>query len=68
MQLLYKYKLIFLFVNESRVITLYFFSFFVKIEYCNFNYHNTIGNMSIFDILKGQIYEGDGVKENAITL
>jgi hypothetical protein len=28
----------------------------------------TIGVMPIFYILKGQIYEGDGVKENAITL
>jgi hypothetical protein len=28
----------------------------------------TVGNMPIFDILKGQIYEGGGVKENAITL
>jgi hypothetical protein len=28
----------------------------------------TVGNVPIFDILKGQIYEGGGVKENAITL
>jgi hypothetical protein len=28
----------------------------------------TVRNMPIFDILQGQIYEGDGVKENAITL
>jgi hypothetical protein len=28
----------------------------------------TVGNVPIFDIFKGQIYEGGGVKENAITL
>jgi hypothetical protein len=28
----------------------------------------TVGNVPIFYILKGQIYEGGGVKENANTL
>jgi hypothetical protein len=56
---------LFFFVNESRVITLYFFTFLLKL---NIAILITIGNMPIFDILKGQIYEGGGVKENAITM
>jgi hypothetical protein len=28
----------------------------------------TVGNMPIFDILKGQIYKGGGVKKNAVIL
>jgi hypothetical protein len=53
------------FVNESRIITLYFFSFLVKL---NFVIWIIVGNMPIFNILKGQNFEGGGVKENAIIL
>ena len=54
-----------LFENENRIITLYFFSFLLKLNYAIFI---TVGNAPIFYILRGQIYEGGGVKENAITL
>jgi hypothetical protein len=55
----------FIFVNKSRIITLYLFSFLVKL---NYGILIIVGNMPIFDVLEGQIYEGGGVKENAITL
>jgi hypothetical protein len=55
----------FIFVNESRIITLYLFSFLVKFNYAILI---IVGNMPIFNVLKGQIYEGGEVKENAITL
>jgi hypothetical protein len=47
------------------MITLYFFSFLIKLNYAILI---TVGKMPLFDILKNQIYEGGGVKENATTL
>jgi hypothetical protein len=55
----------FILVNESRVIILYFISFLLKLI---ITILITVGNMPFFFILKGQIYEGGGAKENAITL
>jgi hypothetical protein len=50
---------------KAEYMYLYFFSFLVKL---NFVILIIVGNMPIFNILKGQILEGGGVKENKITL
>ena len=47
------------------MITLYSFSILLKLNDGIFNHCRYCAN---FYILKGQIYEGGGVKENAITL
>ena len=60
------YLFIYLFIeNENRIITLYFFSFLLKLNHAIFI---TVGNAPIVYILRGQIYERGGVKENATTL